>query len=366
MGILSQTQAQSMNLDSNVGTPLEAITADNNNTNNTNATTNNPSGTGSGLIGGAINAVTGGLLSNAVGWLFQGENDKNQINQQQKLDNMQLSMNEQEQAYNQQLNLAQWKATSYPAQVQEMEMAGLNPALLYGGGGGGGGSLGNASGTVSGATASDSASRENASTNAAQMGMELSQMKLIQAQTDAAEATAENQKAQAAKTAGIDTTNAQATTPLINTQVQSLTQGIANQQATEALTKTQTQLANISDKIQSATITDQIQMIDTQATTMIAQMRSALADADVGEKTQQSRVELVAQTLYNAISQNKNINADTDVKSAQATVAQYGAALAKAGIAPDSPWYVKIIGDISSKLGLTTTNVADGVKGTQK
>lgn len=59
----------------------------------------------------------------------------------------------------QKLGMQTWKATSYPAQVQMMQEAGLNPALMYGGSGGSGGTTSTPSG--GGATGGQAMKRQS-------------------------------------------------------------------------------------------------------------------------------------------------------------------------------------------------------------
>lgn len=63
----------------------------------------------------------------------------------------QISANEEQANYNLGLQEQYWNYTSYPNQVMEMNEAGLNPALMYKGGGNSGMSLSNAIGNVSAA-----------------------------------------------------------------------------------------------------------------------------------------------------------------------------------------------------------------------
>ena len=80
----------------------------------------------------------GGAIGGVLGMAFQGANDRRQIRQQQKLQDMQIAGNKQLTDYNYAKQLQMWKDTNYSAQVEQLKKAGLNPGLLYGMSGGGG------------------------------------------------------------------------------------------------------------------------------------------------------------------------------------------------------------------------------------
>ena len=52
-----------------------------------------------------------------------------------------------------------WENTNYPAQVEQIKKAGLNPAMLYGQSGGGATVTGSGGASVGGGSASDESSR---------------------------------------------------------------------------------------------------------------------------------------------------------------------------------------------------------------
>lgn len=89
--------------------------------------------------------------------------------------------------------LDMWKQTNYPAQVDMLKRAGLNPGLMYGMSGGGG-----ATATPTGGNAQNTASR----------GMDIqgaAQLALLKAQTENIEADTAQKQATTTKTAGVDT-----------------------------------------------------------------------------------------------------------------------------------------------------------------
>lgn len=80
-------------------------------------------------------AASGGVGA-ILGLALEGHNDRRQIRQQRELGKLQLGFDKEMTDYSFQKQLQMWKDTNYKAQVEQMEEAGLNPALLYGMGGG--------------------------------------------------------------------------------------------------------------------------------------------------------------------------------------------------------------------------------------
>ena len=73
-----------------------------------------------------------------------------QAMQEERLTGIQLAANKEQMAYNQQLNKDMYEYTGFASKVRQMKEAGLNPALMYAGGGSGGGVTGNVSGGIGG------------------------------------------------------------------------------------------------------------------------------------------------------------------------------------------------------------------------
>lgn len=137
----------------------------------------------------------------ATGTIFgiatAGINDKRQISQQEKLTQMQVDAQKRLNSYNMDLQKEMWNYTSYPNQVRNMEMAGLNPALMYGMGGGGGTTTGSAGGNVSGGSANQNPGEMQAYAGMglqSAMNLQLMQQQkdLLEAQTKKTNAEAEN------------------------------------------------------------------------------------------------------------------------------------------------------------------------------
>ena len=104
-----------------------------------------------GKFGDFIRSSTGGgIIGAGLGLLLQGNNDRRQLIQQQKLNEQQLSADAVRMGMETERQKEMWKATSFPAQIEQIKIAGLNPALVYGMGGSGGATVGSSPGSVSG------------------------------------------------------------------------------------------------------------------------------------------------------------------------------------------------------------------------
>ena len=180
----------------------------------------------------------GQLINAGMGLLLQGGQDRRQVRQEGRLLEQQLGFDFEKMDYQQQLQKDLWEATNYPAQMKQLEKAGLSPGLFYGMSGAGGTTTGSPGGGVQGGKAAGHSGEI--------MGMSLlnEQRKLIEAQTEKTEAEAE-------KTAGVDTDEAK-------TRIESLSQGIKNQKAVERLNNVQGNIAEIEQEIKEGSYEDVI------------------------------------------------------------------------------------------------------------
>lgn len=131
-------------------------------------------------------AATAGITANS-------QRTREKRSQQNQLALMREQFNNQKQL-NQQgadLQYQQWEKTNYPAQMEMLKKAGLNPALLYGMGGAGGATAGSqGGGTAQGGSAPQPQQLDIA--GAVQVGLMEAQKENIKAQTDKTKTETEN------------------------------------------------------------------------------------------------------------------------------------------------------------------------------
>lgn len=238
------------------------------------------------------------LISTGLGLALEGHNDRRQLDQQSKLQSLQIKGQKEMTDYNMMKQLEMWHNTSYSAQVAEMEKAGVNPALLYGMSGGGGQTTGNANGNVSGAAA-PSGGHEILDVRAQMM-----QTEMMQAQIELAKSQANKNNVEAEKTAGVDTTKAQ-------TEIQSLTQGISNQKAIEALTHVETELKKVDLGFNKATYQDRVEYIAQEAREMYGKASIALIQANLDTDARDTRLKTIKAEYVQRLLENALITAKT-------------------------------------------------------
>ena len=117
-------------------------------------------------------------------------NDRRQLAQQERLQKLEIQGSKELTDYNTAKQLQMWKNTSYPAQREMMEKAGLNPGLMYGMGGGGGQTAAISPGHASGSDAPKGGGEVLG------MGLMGQQAALVKAQIDNINADTANKKAE--------------------------------------------------------------------------------------------------------------------------------------------------------------------------
>lgn len=230
-----------------------------------------------GPVGQAGLDIAQGVIQTGIGMALAPSQDRRQIKQQRKLQQMQIAGSKELTDYQQLKQMEMWKATNYGAQIQQLKEAGLNPGLLYGMGGAGGQSVGAGIAQASGGQAA-----QPMPIQPMEIGIQNAQRALIEAQT-------ENIKA--------DTANKPIEGEKKTAEVKDITQGIENKKAQEALTKVQTQIADLERRLKGETLNEQIEIIDWTSQRALAELDKIVRENIVDKATMNDRIAMVKTEL---------------------------------------------------------------------
>ena len=151
-----------------------------------------------------IAELANSVISTGMGLLLQGHNDRRQLRQQKKLQDMQIEGQKEMTDYNTEASrkaqLQMWRDTNYGAQRDELKKAGMSVGLMYGGGGGGGATTGAGAtgGSVSGAMAPTGGNEIMA------MRMQSLNERMQEAQIEATKAQTAKTQVETEKIGGVD------------------------------------------------------------------------------------------------------------------------------------------------------------------
>lgn len=243
----------------------------------------------------AAGAIMNGLTTMG-GWLGIGEGrqDKRQIKQQTKLNEVNAKTAKEMADYEQDLKLKMWKDTNYGANLAEAEKAGVSKAAAIGGGIGGGQAA--TVGSVGGGSAADAAATTNARTAQMQQGMQLaSQLALQKAQKENIEADTANKIADSGYTSGAKTELTKEDTE--KRKMDTLTQG---EEFTKKVAESQYENRSLEDRIRMKRLEVAGQEIENDAKKVgikvdkarIAQMAEQVAQGWEGLNQNQQRIKL--------------------------------------------------------------------------
>lgn len=238
-----------------------------------------------------------GTAGAIFGLLNEKHEDKRQLEQQEKLQQLQMRGQQSMGKFNQKLGQEMWDYTNYENQMKHIKAAGLNPGLLYGKGGGGGVTASVAPGNITGAEAPKGSGKEIQ--EMAGMGMQIGlQAEALKSQIEVNKSVANLNNTEAKKKAGIDTTVGE-------TQVKSLTQGIENAKAQKLLTEAETNLKNIETTYGSDTLYYREGYIHYQMMEALSKARSAVVEANLSENTYNDKKNTIEQTAIKAVLDNE-------------------------------------------------------------
>lgn len=241
---------------------------------------------GLGLAGNVANTAIGAIFGQA----FAGYNDRRQIRQQQKLTDMQLQADQRMGDFNRMQQMKMWEDTNYKAQMDQLEKAGLNPAMIYGMGGGGGSTAQSSPGQVHGANAPSGGGEMT------QMAQTMTQMGLMRAQIENINADTEQKKA--------ETANKPLQGQQIQMQTESLAQGIENLKVQEKLTRVDTELRQVQASVARQTIMDQMQAIENEAIKGKEIIKQLQLDNQLSEAQMEDKINILKTNAVGALIEN--------------------------------------------------------------
>lgn len=252
----------------------------------------------------AASQATSGLIGAGMGLLLEKHNDKRQLEQQKKLQELQLLGQKQMGIFNREQAMQMWKDTNFKAQLEQMKLAGISPGLIYGMSGAGGSSTNVASGST-GSTSAPVGGGEIMNYTA--QGLNLA---LLKAQKENIESQTAKNQAEAAATSGYKQEEARASISLMG-------QEIKNKQAQKLLTDADTHLKNIQGQIQGSTIKEQVDEIVWNALKANELLDQASRDTFIKKATQDDIIKTIHTEAIKAILTNTLIRAQTKMTGEQ-------------------------------------------------
>lgn len=250
--------------------------------------------------------ILGGIASLGMGLLGNQLNNKNQLEQQQKLIEQQTAAQKQLGLFNQGLAYDMWLKTNYTAQAEQMRKAGLNIGLMYKGAGEGG--------TTAGGQASNSVTGGQANPNGIGMGLQMALNTMMQkAQIKNIEADTQLKETEAGKKVGPET-------DAIRAGIDNMKQATSNAEIQNSILKYEAELKAIEANKANMTQEEYIKQAALATDKLRGEVKSAGAKGNVDEATQNNLIQL-AQQVNNDM--NVKIEAGkVGIEQTKATTAQ--------------------------------------------
>ncbi len=243
--------------------------------------------------------AAGGVIGAGMGLLMEGHNDRRQLEQQKKLQELQMAGSKDMAEFNRKQQMKLWEDTNYKAQMAQLKLAGLNPGLIYGMSGGGGATAAAAQG--SSPTGANAPMGGGEGMALIQAGAERAmQLRLLQAQKENIEADTANKRGDAANK------------PLVG----------ANLSANTELAKIEAQIKNIDAEIKGRTIEDAIDIITAEAGRATFEALRTQRQNNIEQATMDATMTRIKAESIGALLRNANTQADTRLKGAQTTTEQ--------------------------------------------
>lgn len=234
----------------------------------------------------------------ALGLALQGlgmlNKNKQQRQQQNALNEDAMAQNKRMGEWNQEKQMEMWEKTGPAGMAKQLDRAGLNRALMYGGTGAGGQSSNTAQAEgVKAGNAQGKTGQEEAQMSSMAMGL-ANQVALQKAQIENIKADTEVKKQDAAATGGYKA-------ELAGAQTGSLVQGVENAKAQEALTRVQERIAEINEDVATNTFNDVVQKVMRERQILGQELERITRDNSISEATKQTKIRTASAELAEII-----------------------------------------------------------------
>lgn len=243
-------------------------------------------------------------IGTIMGLALEKHNDQRQINQESKLQNLQLQGSKALTDYQFQKQLEMWKATNYSAQMEQLQKAGLNPGLLYGMSGGGATTTGgDAAKTDTGRAQQNPGEVQQLTAMGMQLGMNQAQTELLKAQKQNVDADTANKKA--------ENPNIPLQGENIKAQTGKLIADTGNINMDTGLKAVQKEILDIDKIVKYGTIEDQIRIINGTANKIGEEVESLGYRNNVDKATVDTKIDQAKWDLINTYLDSKLISQQT-------------------------------------------------------
>lgn len=231
-----------------------------------------------------------GILYNRLGASYDRQQ---QAKQQEQQMGIQMRGEQEMMKFANAQQLKMWEATGYGAQRDQMERAGLNPALMYGMGGGGGQTAQASTGAPVGGASPDTR-------NTTGMGIgsitEMANLELMKSQANKNNADADATRA--------NMPNIPIQGKLLGANIENLAAQTQNEQAKNALLQLDKSLKEIELRVSGATETNRVILTDQEVQKLTAEAETATNIAGITQETKDSVINEVKARALGAILDN--------------------------------------------------------------
>lgn len=264
-----------------------------------------------------ITAGLSGLIGPILGLITERHNDKRQIDQQGKLNELSKAYNKDMAEFNKEQALDIWEKTNAEAQRKQLEKAGLNVGLMYSQGGGAGAT-----------TTASAAAPSQAPAGGGELGMGIDRgidLMSRQAQIELTKAQTENIKTDTENKAGIERETATAGVNKTNTEIEKIKTETQSEQLKQVLTTYQTEAQAIENNIKSASAEETIKNIEVQNNKLIQETKNLLQQNKINTATandiiKQARIQTAQMLLQNELLKENVEYTQTQTKETKAKI----------------------------------------------